>query len=112
MNGIELITAERRRQEELGHTASHDRQHKYGELALAGGLYAQAAAEVIEYQTLGSIPEVRVMPPLFWPWNTEDWKPTPDDPSRQLVKAGALIAAAIDNLEERNDKQTKADRLC
>jgi len=101
MNGMELIAAERCRQIAGGrYTPEHDARHKFGELALAGGLYAQAAAEVIEYQTLGSIPEVRVMPPLFWPWSREDWKPTPDDPRSQLVKAGALIAAAIDRLEE------------
>jgi len=100
MNGIELIAAERRRQEELGHTASHDRQHKYGELALAGGLYATHAAANIESQAMGLNPARRPIPPGVWPWNREDWHSTPDNPRRQLVKAGALIAAAIDRLEE------------
>ena len=33
-----------------------------------------------------------------WPWDDEWWKPTPDDRIRELVKAGALIAAEIDRL--------------
>jgi hypothetical protein len=33
-----------------------------------------------------------------WPWNDDDWKPSPD-PIRNLVKAGALIAAEIDRLQ-------------
>lgn len=36
----------------------------------------------------------------FWPWGKQYWKPTPNDPRRQLVKAGALIAAAIDAMTE------------
>lgn len=32
------------------------------------------------------------------PWDNEWWKPSPDDRKRELVKAGALIAAAIDRL--------------
>lgn len=36
-------------------------------------------------------------PPPDWPWDLKrHWKPTPGDPVRQLVKAGALIAAEID----------------
>ncbi len=40
--------------------------------------------------------------PFEWPWPAGaggcTWKPTPDDPIRQLVKAAALIAAEIDRL--------------
>jgi hypothetical protein len=32
-----------------------------------------------------------------WPWEPEGWKPS-DDPIRNLVKAGSLIAAEIDRL--------------
>lgn len=35
---------------------------------------------------------------LFWPWKEQLWKPTYNDRERELVKAGALIAAAIDSL--------------
>ena len=35
----------------------------------------------------------------IWPWNLIWWKPTPNDRIRELVKAGALIAAEIDRLQ-------------
>jgi hypothetical protein len=35
----------------------------------------------------------------FWPWTQRTFKPTPHDRIRELVKAGALIAAEIDRLE-------------
>ena len=38
--------------------------------------------------------------PRDWPWEPEAWKPT--YPVRDLVKAGALIAAEIDRLERAN----------
>lgn len=34
-----------------------------------------------------------------WPWEARFWKPCPDDRARELVKAGALIAAEIDRLQ-------------
>jgi len=34
----------------------------------------------------------------IWPWDFKWWKPTPNDRVRELVKAGALIAAEIDRL--------------
>jgi hypothetical protein len=40
------------------------------------------------------------------------WKPTPNDAVRQLVKAGALIAAAIDSLAAGIDRdETPPDAL-
>jgi len=35
------------------------------------------------------------------PFDEEWWKPSPDDPVWQLVKAGALIAAEIDRLRRK-----------
>lgn len=35
-----------------------------------------------------------------WPWHSSWWKPS-DDPIRNLVKAGALIAAEIDRLQRQ-----------
>ena len=89
MTGIEAISAERKRQvEEEGWTPEHDRQHKSGELALAAACYA--------------------IPPLFrktwdaveklWCWHYNWWKPTPKDRKREIVKAGALLAAEYDRL--------------
>ena len=34
----------------------------------------------------------------LWPWSDKWWKPS-DDPVRNLVKAGALLAAEIDRLQ-------------
>lgn len=38
------------------------------------------------------------LPPemLGWPWDPDSFHPNPEDPSKTLAKAGALIAAAID----------------
>lgn len=36
-------------------------------------------------------------PPEAWPWDERWWKPN-EDPVRDLVKAGALIAAEIDRI--------------
>jgi len=40
--------------------------------------------------------------PPIWPWEKSWWKPTPNDRVKELVKAGALIAAEIDRLLEQN----------
>ncbi len=37
-----------------------------------------------------------------WPW-FDGWKPDLSDPIRNLVKAGALIAAEIDRLATQDD---------
>lgn len=92
--GIELIAAERQRQiEKEGWTAGHDKQHENGELALAAICYAFGDSVrnsgVINFKRL-------------WPWGAEWWKPTPDNRIRELVKAGALIAAEIDRLIDKD----------
>lgn len=86
MNGAALIAAERERQiAEEGWTPEHDDGHDESELAIAAACYA-----VPEY--------MRTSHHLRWPWDGY-WKPTPDDRERELVKAGALIAADIDRLQ-------------
>ncbi len=93
MNGVELIAQERARQiAEEGWTPEHDDNHSDGEMALAGAAYAcSAAAQSNPNQ--GSYDE----PPEMWPWGIRWWKPK--DPIRDLVRAGALIAAEIDRLQ-------------
>jgi hypothetical protein len=104
--GTDLITAERQRQIEVeGWDAQHDADHS-DELALAGACYALTREErdtetYIRHRTRTILSEL-------WPWQDKWWKPvTPADGSpksfaearvRELVKAGALIAAAIDDL--------------
>lgn len=97
--GIGLIAAERLRQiEQEGWTPEHDDDHNDGELAWAAASYAIPATREPFYE--GEEPEYLDEDgiPTTWPWEPYYWKPTPDDRVRELVKAGALIAAEIDRL--------------
>lgn len=88
-SGVELIAAERQRQiTEEGWTPEHDGLHARGQLAEAAACYAMTD---FHRGCGGVVPE-------WWPWSDEYWKPCPDDRVRELVKAGALIAAEIDRL--------------
>lgn len=99
MNGTGMIVAERQRQiEEEGWTWDHDDEHTNGEMALAAACYALAE--------LHRQKEMYGEPPPEWPWDREWWKPTPMDRIRELVKAGALIAAEIDRLKRVIDETT------
>jgi hypothetical protein len=87
--GIELIEEERARQIAVeGWTPEHDATHTHGELAQAASCYATPGSRRIEGFSI----------PDEWPFQPEWWKPTPNDRIRELVKAGALIAAEIDRL--------------
>jgi hypothetical protein len=81
--GAELIAAERRRQIEVeGYTAEHDRG-RTSQLAAAGAAYVAVLWFGPRYAL------------ELWPWRREAFKPT-GDRVRDLTRAGALIAAAID----------------
>lgn len=104
MNGAELIAAERRRQiEEEGWTPEHDAEHEDGELAIAAACYATPENERL-YLYNGDVPS-------DWPWAHEWWKPCPgpDNRVRELVKAGALVAAEIDRLLARDAEESGDD---
>lgn len=89
MNGVELIAAERlRQQSEEGYNKEHDLEHCNGELAEAAACYATKRHSYDVAMGLQT--------PWFWPWEAEHWKPV--DRVRSLVKAGALIAAEIDRI--------------
>lgn len=99
MNGIELIAAERQRQiDKEGWTPDHDAQHEGGELALAAACYATGEPIFVQRTyTIGG----RIELPHFhfqnvWPFADHWWKPK--DELRNLVRAGALIAAEVDRL--------------
>jgi hypothetical protein len=86
--GTELIEEERARQiSQEGWTPEHDATHNFGELRRAAAAYALAAKAGQD-----------ALIPVSWPWSQRWWKPS-DDPVRNLVKAGALIAAEIDRLQ-------------
>lgn len=89
MTAIEDIAAERQRQIEVeGWTPEHDDEHGNEELAHAAACYALGTREV------GTNPDNLT---YIWPWHADWWKPS--DRRRQLVKAGALIAAEIERLD-------------
>jgi hypothetical protein len=97
MTGIERISAERERQVSVeGWTAEHDDEHRFGDLTQAAVSYAGNAVCQIQHSDYPR--------PLSWPWDLRWWKPSPD-PIRNLVKAGALIAAEIDRLQRKKDRE-------
>jgi hypothetical protein len=95
---VELIAAERVRQfREEGWTAEHDAlEHSLGSLARAAMCYTCHPREGERLYVDVRYADGR--PPESWPWDPSWWKPSPDDRVRELVKAGALIAAEIDRL--------------
>lgn len=78
----QAVIAERKRQIEVeGWSPEHDDfEHMRGDLAHAGGIYAQFADR-----------RTGDLPPMLWRWAHEWWKPT--DFRRNLVKSAALIIA-------------------
>lgn len=90
------IASERQRQIAAeGWTPEHDDvEHDSGDLAAAGSAYALHAADMLNPYSQG---DGRDLIPDFWPFSKKWWKPT--DARRDLVKAGALIAAEIDRID-------------
>lgn len=104
-DGVDLIAQERRRQiDPEGYSPEHDQHHGNGSLAWAAACYAapDTVWRVVERDLSdqdGEHHELRYYEP--WPrsWRrTVNLTPTTDDRVRELVKAGALIAAEIDRL--------------
>lgn len=93
--GLGLIADERERQIcGEGWTPAHDDAHSGGELAEAAACYASLASEQSRDE---DNPCTDRTPPNAWPWDAEWWKPK--DRLRNLVRAGALIAAEIDRVQ-------------
>jgi hypothetical protein len=91
--GTELIAEERARQiNSEGWSEGHDDSHEYGELARASVAYTL-------HTLIGCYDK---KPAEIWPWELKWWKPAAD-PVRNLVKAGALIAAEIDRLQRASN---------
>jgi hypothetical protein len=91
LTGAELIAAERLRQTAWeGFDAEHDDTHARGELTTAAACYLWSFTD----KAPPSVPGAR------WPWAQRWWKPA--DRIRNLVKAGALIAAEIDRLQREH----------
>jgi hypothetical protein len=96
--GIELIAEERQRQIDVyGYSDEHIKNspedYECEELACAAACYATPAGDRI------SSDESFVPTPDLFPWDQQYWKPTPELRIRELVKAGAMIVAEIDRLQ-------------
>ncbi|AAT38396.1 gp37 [Burkholderia phage BcepC6B] len=86
------VLAERRRQVDVeGFTPEHDDQYGDGALSAAAGSYA-----------LHAFDRRADLTPAWWPWVRAWWKP--GTPRQMLVKAGALILAAIEQIDRRATK--------
>lgn len=109
-SGIELIADERQRQIEVeGYSVQHDSQHDFRELTSAARTYIDAAILTTKSEEIGNSNEASISwhkynepfewkyLKLGWPWEEESFKPTTS--LKDLIKAGALIAAAIDRLQ-------------
>lgn len=102
MTGAELIAAERQRQVEKERwTSRHDDEHDNEDLVIAATCYALPARmrRLNDDSQWSVTPRGSFMVPFDWPWDRGWWKPSPMDRVRELVKAGALIAAEIDRLK-------------
>lgn len=89
-SGVDLIVNERLRQiAKEGYDAGHDDNplgHGQGQIAFAAMTYLMANRTT----------DNEFLRRFYWPWQRHEFKP--DTPVRNLVKAGALIAAEIDRL--------------
>ena len=94
---IELIQEERQRQIDEEHfSQDSDRKHLFGELAMGAAAYALPYHARL-FKADGT--------PFCWPFGNDRWKPVPSDRKRELIKAGAMIAAEIDRLSALENKQ-------
>ncbi|MFD1034126.1 hypothetical protein ACFQ15_05625 [Sphingomonas hankookensis] len=84
------IVAERVAQVDVhGYDLDHDRQHDVAVFATAAIGYAATATDALDDRH-----HPANEPPPEWPWEQAAWKPGP--PRAMLVKAAALLWAAID----------------
>lgn len=102
--GAGLIAAERRRQVEAeGWTPSHDDEHDDGAIAAAAAVYA-----LTDWQW-SVLREHNINSDCLFP---VEWQHKPKDRLRDLVRAGALIAAEIDRLQRADAARSKGGAPC
>ena len=92
LSGAGMILEERGRQiQELGYDDAHDRQYSVENFVMAA----------MAYLDLHKNNDNCCEPIAYWPFDPQYFKPRTLE--RDLVKAGALIAAAIDRLNQKED---------
>ena len=102
--GIELISDERQRQIDVeGYSQQHDSQHPLSDFIYAAIAYAESAKIDANNESLSDSERIVLKNEMgrFFPWGN-GFKPSTC--LRDLVKAGALIAAAIDRLQGTSPK--------
>jgi hypothetical protein len=105
--GAELIAEKARtNREHKGYTPEHDDAHDRAELAAAARCYL-TCAEI--QMSIGDTDLAKELDET-WPFEPDAWKPS-DDPIRNLVHAGALIAAEIDRVQRKRERESNADAL-
>lgn len=101
VSGSDLIAEERARQiEKEGYDQGHDSHHDCNELARAADCYLQHVIGRSWVVGTSGDDYAKEKAPDDWPWDQSDWKPK--NPIRDLVRAGALIAAEIDRLQRES----------
>ena len=91
--GATQILKERKRQKQPvdlggeGYLAKHDETHVNQEMLKAAMCYLQHAIDPNDEKVAGKNPDA-------WPWASDAWKPK--DRQKDLIRAGALIAAELD----------------
>ena len=99
--GIDLIAEERQRQIDVeGYSEQHDSQHYTSELIYAAIAYVESAKVGVNCAEMSNTNQHEIMRRKtemgrYYPFG---WTFKPSTDIRDLVKAGALIAAAIDRL--------------
>ncbi|WP_275629838.1 hypothetical protein [Pseudomonas sp. 273] len=102
---IQALVIERLRQiRDEGFSEQHDDAHDRGELAIAAACYAEEA--FCQLRDPDRLPEISEIVPQLWPWEPSWWRPSLDA-RRNLVKAGALILAAIGVIDRANEIELK-----
>lgn len=97
-DGVAAIAQERTRQVVTeAMTAQGDAGYRRGQLAYAALAYLQLSA--MELRDGGRAHIATASPPACWPWDASWWKPR--DVRRDLVRAGALIAAQLDAIDQQ-----------
>lgn len=108
--GIELIADERARQISAeGWTEENDDRYESGELIDGAASYIRAARERARGEGEARLCSLAAAGMIPWPWEDHWWKPSEDN-KRNLVKAGALIAAELDRIQRSENAPALATR--
>lgn len=110
--GVEMIAAERQRQiTKEKWSADHDDEHQWWELCRAAATYCINTVE----QSIDFNPTQRhvlaAAANVLWAWESQWHKPS-KSAMKNLVRAGALIAAEIDRLQREANMSYKLCKDC